>query len=138
MIAYFDTSALVKLLIDEPGSDIAETSWQAADVRVCCTVGFTEAAAAVGRAWRIARIDEPTAQALLVDLAELWTGVTRVLADDLLAGHAAELAVLHGLRGYDAIHLAASIEPGATLVAADGALLAAAREAGLDTIDVNG
>ena len=103
---------------------------------MCCTVGLTEAAAAIGSR-RTARIDEPTTHALLEDLAELWTGVTRAVADDL-RGHTAKLAVLHGLRGYDAVHLAASIEPGATLVAADGALLAAARDAGLDTIDVNG
>lgn len=138
MIAYFDTSGLVKLLIDEPGSDTAEASWHAADVRVCCTVGFTEAASAIGRAWRTGRIDDPTTHALLEDLTEMWAGVTRIPADDLLAGFAAELAVLYGLRGYDAIHLAAAIEPGAILVTADSALLAAAREAGLDTIDVNG
>jgi len=46
--------------------------------------------------------------------------------------------VLHGLRGYDAIHLAASIETGATFVATDGSMPRAARDAGLDTIDVNG
>lgn len=54
MIVYFDTSALVKLLIAEPGSGTAEQVWRAADARVCCTVGYTEGAAAIARAWRSA------------------------------------------------------------------------------------
>lgn len=136
MIAYFDTSALVKLLIDEPGSALAEASWEAADVRVCATVGYTEATAAIARAWRTKRIDEPTVHRLLVSLAELWQGISRIVVDDELAHHAGALAVDHGLRGYDAVHLAASLQPTATLIAADAALLVAAHDAGLDTVDV--
>lgn len=136
MIAYFDTSALVKLLIEEAGSDTAEQAWHAANARVCCTIGFAEAAAAISRSWRMRRIDDATTHALLDGLDGLWTGIARVLPDDELARSAARLAVLSGLRGYDAVHLAAAIEVHATLVAADGALLTAARRAGLATIDV--
>lgn len=136
MIAYFDTSALVKLFIDEAGSGTAEAAWYAADVRACCTVGYTEAAAAISRAWRSSRIGEKTTHDLLGDLTNLWPGVTRINVDDELALDAARLAVVYGLRGYDATHLAASIESAATLVAADGALLTAARTFGLATIDV--
>ena len=84
------------------------------------------------------RIDEATTHALLGGLDELWTGIARVLPDDELAHNAAQLAVLFGLRGHDAVHLAATIEVHATLVAADDALLMAARRAGLATIDVAG
>lgn len=137
MIAYFDTSALVKLLVVEPGSEIAEAAWHAADVRVCCTVGRTETAAAISRAWRMGRIDARTAHALLVDLDGVFKRVARVPVDEELARDAAVLAVLHGLRGYDAVHLAAATASTATLVAGDGALLEAARTSGLAIIDVS-
>ncbi len=136
MIAYFDTSALVKLLIEEAGSQTADDAWRAADVRMCCTIGRTEVAAAISRAWRMGRIDGETTHGLLTDLAQIWSGVTRIDADDLLCLEAASLAVLFGLRGYDAVHLAAALAPGAMLVAADGQLLAAARAAGLRTVNV--
>lgn len=136
MIAYFDTSALVKLLIDEPGSATADDAWRAADARICCSIGMTEAAAAVARAERMRRIDVATAHAILIDLESIWTGVSRVACDDELAAEAAQLAVLLGLRGYDAVHLASARSAGATLVAADGALLDGATACGLATIDV--
>lgn len=137
MIAYFDTSALVKLLVVEPGSEAAEAAWYAADVRVCCTVGHTEAAAAIGRAWRMGRFGARTAHEMLLDLDGLWQRVARIPVDDELARDAAQLAVLHGLRGYDAVHLAAATAPTATLVAGDVALLEAARTSGLAIIDAS-
>lgn len=136
MIAYFDTSAIVKLLIEETGSATAETAWHACDARLCCTVGIAEAAAAIGRAQRTDRIAVPEADRILADLSGLWRGITRVLCDDALARHAAELAVLLGLRGYDAIHLAAALSADATLVAGDGPLLRGATACGLATVDV--
>lgn len=136
MIAYFDTSALVKLLIDEAGSEIAEQAWFAADVRVCCSIGITEAAAAIARAWRSRRIDEAMTRVLLDDLAEQWRSVARVRPDDELTAHAAELAVLFGLRGYDAVHLAAAIAVNGMFVAADRDLLDAAGRSALDIVDL--
>jgi len=50
---------------------------------------------------------------------------------------AAALAVLHGLRGCDATHLAASTTSRAAVVAADGALVQVARAGGLATVDVS-
>lgn len=109
MIAYFDASALVKLLIEEPGSITAEQAWYAADARICCSVGMAEVAAAVGRAMRMGRIDSGTAHGILTDLETVWSAVTRMPCDDRLAAEAAQLAVLHGLRGFDAVHLAAAL-----------------------------
>lgn len=136
MIAYFDTSALVKLLIEEPGSSTAEEAWWAADVRLCCAIGLAEAAAAVGRAERTGRLDNQVAHAVLTDLWGLWRGVTRIPGDDELAAEAASLAVLFGLRGYDAVHLAAALSAAATVVAGDGALLSAADAANLATVNL--
>ena len=126
----------MKLLIEEPGSITAEQAWYAADARICCSVGMAEVAAAVGRAMRMGRIDSGTAHGILTDLETVWSAVTRMPCDDRLAAEAAQLAVLHGLRGFDAVHLAAARSAAAALVAGDGALLAAANSCGLIAIDV--
>ena len=136
MIAYLDTSAVVKLLVDEPGSDTAERVWLAADARVCVTVGRVEAAAALGRAGRTGRLSAAGVRRGVADLAQLWGSLHRMVVDDELASAAADLALTHELRGYDAVHLAAAIASADTFVAADQRLLAAAHAAGLAVADV--
>jgi hypothetical protein len=136
VIAYLDTSAVVKLLVDEPGSDTAERVWLAADARVCVTVGRVEATAALGRARLTGRLSAAGVRRGITDLAQLWASVHRMVVDDDLASAAADLALTHELRGYDAVHLAAAIASADTFVAADQRLLAAAHAAGLAVADV--
>ena len=136
MIAYFDTSAVVKLLIDEPGSETVERVWHASDARVCSTVGYAEAAAALGRAGRAGRLSPSGVRRSVTGLAELWTAFHRTVVDDELASHAADLALTHGLRGFDAIHLAAAVATAELLVTADRSLLGAAASVGLAVADV--
>lgn len=136
MIAYFDTSAVVKLLIDEPGSETVERVWHASDARVCATVGYTETAAALGRAGRIGRLSPSGVRRSVTGLAAVWMAFHRTVVDDELASHAADLALAHGLRGFDAIHLAAAVATAELLVTADQSLLAAARSVGLAVADV--
>lgn len=135
MIAYFDTSAIVKLLIAEDGSETAARAWRASDARICAAVGLTEAVAAIARAQRLHRIDTDVASDLFGQLEQLWTGVSTLIIDDELAIKGAMMAVDHALRGYDAVHLAAAGTTAATFVGADTALLAAAAAIGLDTVD---
>jgi hypothetical protein len=136
VIAYFDTSAVVKLLIDEPGSATTERAWHATDARVCATVGYPETAAALGRAGRAGRLSPAGVGRAAVALAALWTSFHRAVVDDELASQAAELALTHGLRGFDAVHLAAAVATANLLVTADQSLLDAARSVGLSVADV--
>ncbi|MGH9273998.1 MAG: type II toxin-antitoxin system VapC family toxin [Acidimicrobiales bacterium] len=136
MIAYLDTSAVVKLLIDEPGSDAAERLWLAADTRVCVTVGQVEATAALGRARRTGRLSAVGVRRGVEQLAHLWESVAQLVVDDALASAACRVALAHELRGDDAVHLAAAIASADTFVAADRRLLAAAQAAGLAVADV--
>jgi hypothetical protein len=65
---------------------------------------------------------------------DLWNDVTRIDVTETLVRHAGELCDRHPLRAYDAVHLAACeslSDDDVVLVAADGDLLAAARERGL-------
>jgi hypothetical protein len=136
VIAYFDTSAVVKLLIDEPGSQTVERVWHATDARVCATVGYTETAAALGRAGRTGRLSPSGVRRSVAGLAAVWTSFHRTVVDDELASHAANLARTHGLRGFDAIHLAAAVATAELLVTADQSLLVAAQSVGLSVADV--
>lgn len=136
MIAYFDTSAVVKLLIEEPGSHSVERVWHASDARVCATVGYTETAAALGRAGRTGRLSPSGVRRSVAGLVAVWTSFHRTVVDDELASQAADLALTHGLRGFDAIHLAAAVATAELFVTADQALLVAAKSVGLAVADV--
>lgn len=136
MIAYFDSSAVVKLLIDEPGSLTVERVWHASDARVCATVGYAETVAALGRAGRVGRLSPTGVRHSVADLDAMWRSFHRTVVDDELAASAATLALTHGLRGFDAVHFAAAVAATELLVTADQSLLAAATSIGMAVADV--
>ena len=137
MSEYFDSSALVKLLIAEPGSAIAVDQWEAANSPTCVTIGLAEVAAALAAAERGGRINVRRRNDARRELDNMWSHISRPIADDELAKAAANLAVVHGLRGYDAVHLAAAVATSDLFVSADQTLLSAARAEGLGTTDVS-
>jgi predicted nucleic acid-binding protein len=106
LIAYFDTSALMKLILDEEGSDIAQEVWELSSRRLASRIVYPEARAGVAAAERSGRID---AEELMTAVANL-EGATRSLhlidVDSEVAERAGDLAELHGLRAADAMHLA--------------------------------
>ena len=57
MLAYFDSSALVKLCVEEEGSDRAALLWDAAQAAATSRVAVPEVAAALAAAHRGGRID---------------------------------------------------------------------------------
>jgi uncharacterized protein len=65
LIAYFDTSALIKLIFDEPGSELAVELWDRADLLVSNQLAYPEARAALAAAARARRIDEQTHSAAI-------------------------------------------------------------------------
>lgn len=134
MIAYFDTSAVVPLLVVETGSARAAALWDGADRVVSARLVYPEGRAALAQAHRLGRL---TARQLRVAVGELdarYGELDLVEIDDGLARHAGRLAGTHGLRGYDAVHLAAADrlrEPDLVVVAGDAALLTAAAAEGM-------
>lgn len=57
MIGYLDTSAIVALLVAEPGSAACRRFWDDADAVVTCRIAYVEAAAALAQAERTGRLD---------------------------------------------------------------------------------
>jgi predicted nucleic acid-binding protein len=132
VITYVDTSTLLKLLIDEEGSDRAELVWDTADTLASVSLIIVEAHAALAAATRGARLTTQQHKQAKDELSAL-TGDLHLAAvtDDLIA-LAANLADADDLRGYDAVHLAAALHLGASvLTSADEALCDAAGRNGM-------
>ena len=129
MITYIDTSVLLKLLVDdEVGADTAQRLWLDSDFVLCAEIGYAEARAALASARRGGRLDARGLSTAKAELNALWAQVDIVPVTTELVLAAGHLAESEGLRGYDAVHLAASLAGRATVVAtADSQLLAAAQ-----------
>jgi predicted nucleic acid-binding protein len=134
VIAYFDTSAIVPLLVDEPTTDLSVRLWNESTRVVSARLFHPEARAALARAQRLGRLTRGQLSEAVAELDALADEVDIVELSADVACSAGELAEQHALRGYDAVHLAAALavaDDDVVLVSGDGELAAAARAAGL-------
>jgi predicted nucleic acid-binding protein len=140
VIAYFDTSALVPLIVEEPGSAPAGRLWDEADHVVTSRIAYAEARAALAQARRAGRIDARGLRRAVAGLEGLVEALDLVEVGAAVVRRAGELAEAAALRGYDAVHLASAIalaDPDLVLASGDRALLRAAGERGIATLDLN-
>jgi predicted nucleic acid-binding protein len=130
---YFDTSAIVKLLIDEDGSPAASGIWRESPRRFATVLAYPEAMAALGAARRSKRITPQAERRATRALERELEHATLIEVGLPLAEHAGLLAADYGLRGYDAVHLATAINVGrgTVFVTWDRALRRAASNLGL-------
>ncbi len=136
MITYVDTSTLIKLIVDEEGSDRAELIWQSADSVASVGLVVVEARAALAAAARRQRLSTAQLNIAKTELVAFVDDLYLVEVTEELIESAAQLAVAESLRGYDAVHLAAAVFVGAeVLTSADRALCEAAERQGLHVAD---
>lgn len=109
MICYLDTSALVKLYVNEQGSDTVRELVEASSVVATSKVAYPEARAALARSFREDLLKEKDYHLVVAALQYDWTRYLTLDVSDSLAWLAGELAEKHRLRGFDAIHLAAAL-----------------------------
>ena len=136
MIAYFDTSAIIPLLVEESGSAIAGQLWDQADRVASVRLVYAEARAALAQAERLARLTPRQLPRLVDQLDGLYGQLDRIGVDDTLVRRAGQLAQAHALRGYDAVHLAALeriADDHPVMVSGDEDLCAAAAALGVAT-----
>lgn len=134
MIAYFDTSAIVQLVIDEASTETCNRLWTESTRVVSVRLIYPEARAALARAERMKRLTHTQLNAAVLELDSLIEEVDVIELSPDIARSAGELAQQHGLRGYDAVHLAAALavaDDDLVLVTGDIELAAAAQAAGI-------
>lgn len=133
-IVYFDSSAFVKLVVEEDGSELAAALWDGCDAAVSSRLAYPEVRAALAAAGRDHRFDADDQRRAESAWEEFWAATRAVELTESITMHAGELAGVHALRGADAVHLASVLAIGAsdTLFAAwDKRLRADADTAGL-------
>ncbi|MHB8263378.1 MAG: type II toxin-antitoxin system VapC family toxin [Acidimicrobiales bacterium] len=134
MIAYFDTSAVIPLLIEEEGSERAALIWNEAYRVASVRLVYAEGRAALAMAHRIGQLNRPALQMATRGLERLYRQMDIVEISDAVVRQAGDLAEVHSLRGYDAVHIAAVATLGdeeVALVAGDEALCRAATALGI-------
>jgi predicted nucleic acid-binding protein len=141
LIIYYDTSALVKLLIPEEGSELVEKLWGSAYTGVSSILSYPEGRAALAAAHRAGRLPQRGYRRSLQAFEELSEELVSIGVDREVAQLAGRQATEHGLRGYDAVHLASALDLGEeelVFVTWDEDLRRAANAAGLGTAGSSG
>ena len=108
-LVYFDSSALVKLVVEEEGSDIAAALWDGCDAPLSSRLAYPEVCAALTAAHRNHDLDDRDFAIAARDWDEFWAATRPVELTADVEQHAGELAKRRGLRGADAVHLASAL-----------------------------
>jgi uncharacterized protein len=108
-LVYFDASALVKLVVEEEGSDVAARLWDGCDAALSSRIAYPEVCAALAAANRNHDLDDDGYATAVRDWEEFWAAVRPVELTRDVERRAGELAVRRALRGADAVHLASAI-----------------------------
>jgi predicted nucleic acid-binding protein len=139
LILYLDTSAFVKLLHREEGSETVRSAFGQAQAIASSALAQVEVHSALARLRREGAADE-VLRGWLGSFSELWNGMAQVSMDRAV-GPACGLCLRYPLRALDAVHLASALllrgEGGLELVFAtwDGRLKDAARQEGFLVLD---
>ena len=108
MILYCDTSALLKLLIIEPGSDQMQRAASKADAIAVCRITWAETMVGMARRQRESPDDADVLEQARQQLIRSWPLCTIVEVSQQLVESAGRFADAFALRGYDSVQLAAA------------------------------
>ena len=110
MILYVDTSALVKVYVEEDGTLGVLARVDHAEAVATALITYAEARAALARHRREGGITGADLRRAVRELDRDWRTYNVVDLSDALVHSAGALAERHALRGYDAVQLAAALE----------------------------
>jgi uncharacterized protein len=133
-IVYFDSSAFVKLLVEEAGSELAADLWDGSDAAVASRLAYPEVRAALAAAARNHDLADHDLDAAEQAWDGYWAATRPVELTAAVEQRAGQLARAQALRGADAVHLASALaigDPELVLAVWDRRLHAGARAAGL-------
>jgi uncharacterized protein len=136
-LAYLDSSALVKLIVRERGTEQVAVLWAEADAHVSTSLLRVEARSAIARARLGGRLSKRQSAAASAALASVLDEIDYVEPRTEIVELAGKLAERHALRAYDAVHLASALALRDRLVAFatwDRGLADAAHASGLAVV----
>ena len=142
MKLYLDTSALVKLYVEEGGSDTVREAVAGAETVATSAIAYVEARAAFSRRRRERRLSRSEHDRTIREFEADWEHYVALEVTSGLIRRAAELAEAHALRAYDAVHLASAkllrerVREAILFAAWDSNLLSAAKREGLNLVGV--
>lgn len=139
MIAYYDTSAILPLIIEEPASQLAGQLWDDSDRVASVRLVYPEARAALAQANRLARLTDRQLRSAVSSLDRLLTQLDLIEITENLTRRAGQLAEQMALRGYDAVHLAGAEtvnDADTIMVAGDHHLCQAAQQLHLNVAQI--
>lgn len=110
MIVYLDTSSLVKLYVEEAGSDDVQELVEEASAVTTSQVAYAEARAAFARRRRERTLSPSGFAAAKRSFESDWGRYVAVAVTRDLCREAGDLAERYRLRGFDAVHLASFAE----------------------------
>ena len=108
-LVYFDSSALVKLLVEEAGTPLAVELWDGCDAALTSRLAYPEVRSALAAAHRHHELQTSDLEAAERAWEEYWAATRPVELTPAVAHHAGDLAWRHSLRGADAVHLASAL-----------------------------
>jgi uncharacterized protein len=133
-LVYFDASAFVKLLAEEPGSELAAQLWDGCDAAVASRLAYPEVRAALAAATRNHDLNQDELDGAAQAWEEYWAASRPVELTAAVEHHAGQLARQYALRGADAVHLASALaigDPDLVIAVWDRRLHTAAQAAGI-------
>ncbi len=109
MIVYLDTSSLVKVYVDEEGSQGVVELIDKSTAAATSIVAYAESRAAFARRMREGAFTKTGYKNLVLSFERDWINYAQVKVTQELIHLAGDLAEKHSLRGFDAIHLASAV-----------------------------
>jgi predicted nucleic acid-binding protein len=111
-IIYFDSSALVKLLISEEGSELVEELWDGCDAAVSSRLAYPEVCAALAAAERRELFSRKEISLAASTWELYWEAMRIIELNSEVAKNAGAIARSLVLRGADSVHLASALAVG--------------------------
>lgn len=109
MIAYFDSSSIVKWFFDEPNSDLARSVKDETDIAFTSVLSYPEVLSAFNRARKENCCYKSDMELITGEFQRVWADFRWIKVNENLIFSTKELIFRHGLRGYDAAHLASAL-----------------------------
>jgi uncharacterized protein len=140
MILYLDTSALVKLYIEETGSRAVSAAVARTRYAATHLIAYVEMRSALARVGRMGRMTDKNLSHVKKTFEIDWNSINHILPDEAMIRRAGEHAEAFELRGYDALHLAAAesllvaSRTPVTFACYDARLSSAAQKLGMDAL----